>query len=483
MLAYWVYRGDIRPGAVVARRNVSVRELERGILKVRDAIQQTGDLVDLAKDTHTPGEAVAAGRVVIRFTEAPTPNEAKDLAPFWDREKKTIRSTTGELLWDYSGQGLSTVNAERSRGFCGFAEGRDLTLGDVAVTAIKTPFAVVCLTSLEEKPIASSSRVLITAVARARNTGMSYSPDGAQLLAIGGPPLQMQGVRATLTVPRPAGEVVVNALDVWGRRTGVTVPFQRAGDRITFQIAPEYKAVYYEIGGAAQKPAAPASAGPAKPDLARGLILHYTFDEAEGDTAVDASGGKRNGRIRTYDGKIQRVEGKSGKALQDGMILFEKDPPTPHAKRLPSYTFALWLKAEPRGYGTIYAEGDVEGNLEQDGFCLGFHTTKALAMRLFHPGMEGAIRAGTNKTEVFDGQWRHVAFVDDAGLVTFYVDGQRLPGGFAYHRPLFFRPRQAAIGGSLHQGKPHPFAGLMDDVRLYDRALSPEEIRMLAGPK
>lgn len=482
LLAYWVYRGDIRPGEVVARRNVSMQELEQGILKVRDAIKQTGDDVDLDQDTQTPGQTIAAGRTVVRLTEDPKPNEFADLAPYWDQEKKTVRSNTGELFWDYSGRGLVTINADRSKGLCGFTEGRDIMLGEVAISGVRTPFAVIGLTSLEEKPIAAASRVLVTAMARARNTGMSYSPDGTQLLKIGGPPLQMQGVRATLTVPRPEGDVVVNALDVWGRRTGVTVPFTQKDGKIAFVIGPEYKAVYYEIGGAAQKPATPTTPGSGKPDLNAGLILHYKFDEKEGDTAADSSGNNHAARIL---GTPEWQPGKLGNALKDGMICFRKTPPTPHAKGAESYTIALWLKSNPaRTYGVIYVEGDVDRNWEQNAFALKL-SSRTLGMRLCQPGWRRA-KGVQSENEVFDGTWHHVVFVDDAGLAALYVDGKRDPAHFAYHRPLFFRPEKACIGGYFLDPKdgierPHPFLGLLDDVRIYNRALSEEELRLLAA--
>jgi hypothetical protein len=69
--------------------------------------------------------------------------------------------------------------------------------------------------------------------------------------------------------------------------------------------------------------------------------------------------------------------------------------------------------------------------------------------------------------------WHHVVFTIGAGAMTGYVDGQpanSLPGG------LTLNPGTVITFGDPNGG----FAGAIDDVRIYDRELTPTEVRRLA---
>jgi hypothetical protein len=84
-----------------------------------------------------------------------------------------FRSDTGELTLDRQ-RGLFTAvapNVVIATGFLGKAE--TLTLGPVTISC-KTPFASISLISLDGKPLDQSGRLLLTAVARAENTGQAF---------------------------------------------------------------------------------------------------------------------------------------------------------------------------------------------------------------------------------------------------------------------------------------------------------------------
>ncbi|MCK6489250.1 MAG: hypothetical protein L6R48_13145 [Planctomycetes bacterium] len=77
-------------------------------------------------------------------------------------------SDTGEVRRDW-GRCLATIDTARTQGFTGFPRG-EVRLRDVAI-ACDTPFATVLASSLDGAPLATSRRVLLTAVARAWNQG------------------------------------------------------------------------------------------------------------------------------------------------------------------------------------------------------------------------------------------------------------------------------------------------------------------------
>jgi hypothetical protein len=84
-------------------------------------------------------------------------------------------------------------------------------------------YAAIYVTAQEQDgDIGSSRRLLVVAIARARNTGMQVSAEGDQLLEKGEGPVLMEPVRATIALRR-SGTPTVHLLDHDGRRTGKTL--------------------------------------------------------------------------------------------------------------------------------------------------------------------------------------------------------------------------------------------------------------------
>ncbi len=85
--------------------------------------------------------------------------------------------------------------------------------------------------------------MLVTTVARARNTGMAYNADTTQLLQPGEAPILLEPVRLTLEFGRK-GRPVVHVLDHDGVRTGATVPVKGS---IVALDGGRTKTMYYEV--------------------------------------------------------------------------------------------------------------------------------------------------------------------------------------------------------------------------------------------
>ena len=98
-------------------------------------------------------------------------------------------------------------------------------------------------TPLDNQPLADSKHILITAMARDKQTGAEYSTDGTQLKTIGGPPLLMEPVQADIHFDGAKPERI-NVLDVYGVPTGKTVPTEPSGE---FHIDGRYRTYYYEV--------------------------------------------------------------------------------------------------------------------------------------------------------------------------------------------------------------------------------------------
>jgi hypothetical protein len=235
-LARMVYRGDVREGPVVSSRNVHLPDLREGRLGFRETVRQDHDVKSFGGTV--PAEALAVGRVLVSFTDRREATAAPDLSRW--RSAAGLRSATGQLTW---GKGYFIIDTPGTQGVVGFAAGRTHRLGDMSLRP-ETPFTVALVTSLDrERPISRAKSLLVTTVARARNTGMRYRPDGRELIEVGGAPVLMEPVRLTLKLRR-AGRAVVHVLDHAGRRTGRTIPVR--GREVALDGA-RHRTLYYEI--------------------------------------------------------------------------------------------------------------------------------------------------------------------------------------------------------------------------------------------
>jgi hypothetical protein len=187
--------------------------------------------------------AAAVGKTGVRFLRDNEPDFSVDLNQYLDMKKQEIRSATGELYWNY-GKGYVTADTPRTQAAVGF-------LGDVAVKLadceIRTSNLIVSIlvTSWDDKPLKQSKHVLITAVGRTRNTDMAYSRGGRRLLAIGKPPVLLEGVRGTVALGR-SGRCSVSALSPYGYKTADVKPAVQGGS-IVIPMDGRNKAAYYEV--------------------------------------------------------------------------------------------------------------------------------------------------------------------------------------------------------------------------------------------
>ena len=84
--------------------------------------------------------------------------------------------------------------------------------------------------------------------------------------------------------------------------------------------------------------------------------------------------------------------------------------------------------------------------------------------------------------EPFDGSWHHLAWVGDGGVVSLYVDGEfDTTFDYASLDNDGFAPDTTTIGGILRGADCCNFTGNIDDVAIWDNALSADQIRALAS--
>ncbi|MBN1421819.1 MAG: hypothetical protein JXP34_23800, partial [Planctomycetes bacterium] len=155
-----IARRDVRP----ARTRCAFRFPPEAATAVPSATPWALPGLDLLPELH---------RVEVAIGDAPA--GARILAPgevVIEAAAGSVVSDTGEIRrsWEEGWGAIDTPGTQAVYGFVG-RKGR-IELGDLAIE-VETPFAVVALSSLGDEPIRRSGTMLLTAVARAENTGLA----------------------------------------------------------------------------------------------------------------------------------------------------------------------------------------------------------------------------------------------------------------------------------------------------------------------
>jgi len=241
-VARQVLRGDVKESNIKAVRYVHVPSLRNGKLGFEDRVIHEHDVKTFDCDK-VPSRALSVARCVVEFTDQYRQTPVFDISPYFING--TYQSSTGQLSWkegDSRHSGYFTINTAATKAVIGFAKDQKIRLGNVTIRP-KSRFAAIYITAKEkDKDLASSGKLLIVALARARNTGMKIFRD-TRLLDKGDSPVLMEPVHAEITVNR-GGSPKVFVLDQDGRKTDVTLPVSRN----KFEIdGTRYKTIYYEI--------------------------------------------------------------------------------------------------------------------------------------------------------------------------------------------------------------------------------------------
>jgi hypothetical protein len=200
--------------------------------------------------------------------------------------------------------------------------------------------------------------------------------------------------------------------------------------------------------------------------LRKGLVLYYPFNRNEGERVTDESEMQTHGQMR---GARWTSRGKVGGALefngQDGQVVLGVGE---LAKE--QVAVSMWVMPAKSQQGAL-AEFDVGGT----GLLLYDFSDKA------HMGFRGASRQWlTQSTTLVPDTWTHVVWVYVGGdrsaesSVAIYVNG--LPQKLSALGAVGSTFQRNCIGA---ESNGFTFSGEIDEVMVFDRALTEEEIRQI----
>ncbi|MEO0476594.1 MAG: DUF1553 domain-containing protein, partial [Planctomycetota bacterium] len=218
----------------------------------------------------------------------------------------------------------------------------------------------------------------------------------------------------------------------------------------------------------------------AKDVSAEALVLHSPLDDkADGSSVINVVTPDATGKIK---GKPRWIEGHTNRAFSfaggdriefsKGLGNTEQDQP---------FSYGAWIKTPGNVTGSPIAKMDEKA--EYRGWDIYVHQRK-VSMHLIHKWPYNTLKVTTKADVLKPNNWHHVFVTYDGSKkstgVKIYIDGKVQPfdashdtlnGTTISEAPLTF--------GARTPGSPFT-GGSVDDVRIYSRLLSPDEVAMLA---
>jgi hypothetical protein len=234
-------------------------------------------------------------------------------------------------------------------------------------------------------------------------------------------------------------------------------------------------------GGHADGSAAAVEAAPkvlVNGDLKKGLTLYLPLEDQRGSgAAADLSGKGCSAALRSFDANAAWIMGRVGTALAlqgsswNGWLDVSGTALTGAISQ--SFTVGMWIWRTDQG-GTLFARG-IKGAL----LTFGLDGANLTAQLNTAAAYKASVRAGV---PVPAGDWHHVAMTFDLKEVRLYLNG-KIAGVAPYQQGIPLDTTSYVVG-ALPQANgtvSARFTGKIDEVVLYTRVLTADELQGLAA--
>jgi hypothetical protein len=160
-----------------------------------------------------------------------------------------IVSDTKQLAWYHppAKNGLVTVDAPRSEALVGFLKEQNKEVSHLAAQ-VDNRFCTILLSSLDDRSIASSAKLLLVAAGTVQNSGQMWNSAGTALTAWGTSPTLIDTVRGMIVLRALQGAkaVVLQPLDGAGQPQGAPISGKKNGDGWTLPLG-STTTTWYEV--------------------------------------------------------------------------------------------------------------------------------------------------------------------------------------------------------------------------------------------
>jgi len=218
--------------------------------------------------------------------------------------------------------------------------------------------------------------------------------------------------------------------------------------------------------------------------LRDGLVLYYAFDRDGEGKAVDASPSKRDGRMENAtwaaDGKVGGGCSFNGR---NARIVCGRDESLNITRSL---TVSLWFRKSEKTWGEPHQLQAIIGKDDGDdrtGRTFMLYrmdkpwNTLAFSYGVATGGTDGRNDLNAENQPLADDQWHHILAVHETDVGNrLYVDGKCVAKD-SEGSPLPSTPNTDWIIGKTQAWEPWFFYGTLDEVMIFNRALSEDEAR------
>jgi hypothetical protein len=218
------------------------------------------------------------------------------------------------------------------------------------------------------------------------------------------------------------------------------------------------------------------------PNLKNGLVGHWTFDGPDMiDSVTDRSGNDAHGffaaGVATSSvleiGKIGQAVSFTGNGTDDYITMGNASSLSPTE----AITLSAWVRRSTVGSRDMFISKGAFLSGTDGQYWFEFNTNNTLELTLYEEGVSNTESVVSAQT-IADTEWHHVVGTYDGATLRLYVDGAADVNTTSAAITIRTRTNNFVIGdrSSLYS---IPYGGLIDDVRIYNRALSAQEVTRL----
>lgn len=219
--------------------------------------------------------------------------------------------------------------------------------------------------------------------------------------------------------------------------------------------------------------------------LSKKLVAWWSFEES-GDSAVDMSG---NGHDLWSRG-CTRTAGRLGKGIGfDGAASTQAESNVVDGLALDTFSLVAWVRTPTSSrHQAIISRESSDGTISNYRLLVNGDDATTDVYKAGHISLDGQYgstfetgNVTVSKKRIDDDKWHHVVAIGAGRHTQIWIDGE-LDSEDTIATPFRADPTwpRLGIGISLYNTGSYHFKGILDEIRIYGRMLTPEEIKYLA---
>lgn len=200
------------------------------------------------------------------------------------------------------------------------------------------------------------------------------------------------------------------------------------------------------------------------------LVAHYQFDGNTLDSTINLNHGATYGGTSFIAGKV----GPKAIALNGSDGFIQLPSTLANQQEISVSLWVYWKGGPPKQHIFDFGNGELENMFITP-------STSVISGKLRFAIKNGGNEQQLNTTRLVIGKWTHLTITLGKSEVRFYLNGEIVDESSNISiNPLDFKPVLNYIGRSQYASDPL-FNGYIDDFRVYNYALSPDEVAQLAS--